>query len=421
VRRALALGALLALPVALLALASATPFRSVAAAAPAVLALIVLDRALAARFDADHAFWITVLAGYGTAVFPLLAHASDLRRSLALLLGTLAVALVPCDAAWSRVRAAAFALLGAGGLLVGGAFAGTLAPPDAARTLFGSRHGLLFWTPLLWLGFAGLVRYARGHGGRGGPVAALGLLPLVCAPFLPDGGRAERWDAALPALVFGVASAWDALSARLVARPSGLVAAAVVLLGVPNLLFMEQYRDAPRRDDTVRFADVSEGNARRFTDAVGSPIAWPANWIWSASTGLPAARWDRLSGVRLDPRRGVRIDVGDLEQDATFLLDGWSVRHACGEAICREVEGHAEMVVPLESASGLLAVRALGPGSLRVTVDGRDLGTLALGPELGEVRAELPEPTGSLTRITFEAAPGTRALVDAVGFQRGER
>jgi hypothetical protein len=419
-KRHLLLGAVLALPVALLALATATPFGAVAAAIPAVLALVVLDRALVARFDAGTAFWITVLAAYGTAVFSLIAHAPDLRRSLALLLGALAVALAPHGGAWSRLRAAAFALLATTGLLVGGALTGPVTEPAVARALFGSRHGLLFSTPLLWLGFAGLAMHARRHGRRGAPIAALGLLPLLLAPFLADGGRADRWDAALPALGLGVATAWDALSARLLARPSGLVAAAVALVGIPNLLFMEQYRDAPRRDDTVRFADVAAGNARRFADAVGSPVAWPANWIWSASTGLPAARWDLLSGQRLDPGRGVHIDVGDLEQDAAFLLDGWSVRHACGDAVCREVEGRAEMALPLEGPPARMTVRGIGPGAVRVRVNDRDLGLLALGPELGELTVVL-QPSRPVTRISFEAAPDAHVQIDAIDFQRGPR
>jgi hypothetical protein len=419
VSRPVLLGALLALPLALLALSTGSPFAAVAAALPAAAALILLDRDLCRRLDADTAFWVTVLAAYGTAVFPLVAHAPDGRRALALLLGALAVSLAPRAEPWSLPRAAAFGLLAAAALLVGRAFAGAWALPDA-RALFGSRHGLLFWTPLLWLGFAGLAVHLRRQGRRGAPVAMLGLLPLVLAPLLRDGGRADRWDAALPALVFGVATAWDALSARLVARPCWLVAAAVVLVAVPNLLFMELYRDAPRRDDTVRFPEVAEGVARRFADAVGSPVAWPANWIWSAATGLPPSRWDRLSGQRLDPGRGVRIDVGDLDQDATFLLDGWSVRHACGDAVCREIEGRAEMAVPLEGAPVRMTIRGVGPGGLRVFVNGGDLGLLALPPQLGDVTAVL-RPSRPLTRISFEVAPGTRALVDFVGFQRGAR
>jgi hypothetical protein len=230
----------------------------------------------------------------------------------------------------------------------------------------------------------------------------------------------ERWDVALPALLLGIATAWEAAVARLRRRPAALTAAAVLLVGIPNLLFMEQYRDAPRRDDTVRFADVSEGNARRFAEAVGSPVAWPANWTWSASTGLPAARWDLLSGQRLDPGRGAHIDIGDLEQDAAFLLEGWSVRHACGDAVCREVEGRAEMALPLEGPPVRMTVRGFGPGAVRVRVNDRDLGLVALGPELGDVTVVL-QPSRPLTRISFEVAPDAHVQVDAIDFQRGPR
>ncbi|MET0552004.1 MAG: hypothetical protein ABW221_03130, partial [Vicinamibacteria bacterium] len=329
------------------------------------------------------------------------------------------VALAPRAGAWSSLRAGAFAALAAAGLLAGGALAGPAVSPDVARALFGSRHGLLFWTPLLWLGFAGLAMHLRRHGRRAAPVAALGLLPLVAAPFLPDGGRADRWDAALPALAFGMAAAWDALSTRLLARPAWLVAAAAAAIGLPNLLFMEQYRDAPRRDDTVRFPDVSEGNARMVAQAVGSPVAWPANWIWSAQTGLPAARWDRLSARRLDPRDGVRIEIGDLEQDAAFLLGGWSVRHACGEAVCRAVEGRAEIAIPLEDApTAAPHLLVAGTGDVRVSVNGAILGTLAV--ERGDL--ELPPVAWrrGLNRVVLEPVSGT-PLVDALLLPRGKR
>lgn len=417
-KQSLLLGALLALPPALLALASASPLVAVAAALPAVLALILLDRTLAARFDSGTAFWITVLTAYGTAVFPLLAHAPDFRRSLALLLGALAVALAPAATAWSGLRAATFAVLAAAGLLAGGALVGPVAEPDA-RALFGSRHGLLFWAPLWWLGFGGLAVHLRRYGRRAAPVAALGLLPLVCAPFLLDGGRADRWDAALPALAVGIATAWDAVATRLRARPAWLTAAAVAAIGLPNLLFMEQYRDAPRRDDTVRFADVSEGNARMVSGAVGSPLAWPANWIWSASTGLPAARWDRLSGQRLDPRQGVRIEIGDLEQDATFLQGAWSVRHACGEAICRALEGRAEIALPLERATTAEPrLFVAGTGEILVRVNGAVLGTVDV--ERGDGRLPPASWRRGVNRVVLEGVSGT-PLVDAFEIPRGGR
>lgn len=419
-RRHLLLGALLALPPALLALASPTPFRAMAAVVPAVLAIVLLDRALAARFGGDTAFWITVLTAYGTAAFSLVAHEPDLRRSLALLAGAVVVALAPREGRWSPARSAAAVALALGGLACGRAFAGELGSPDTSRALFGSRHGLLFWSPVLWLGAAGLALELWRRRSHAAALAGIGLLPFVLSGLLPDGGDAARWDVALPALALGVATAWEAASAWLGARPQGLVAAALVLVGVPNLLFMEQYRDAPRRDDTVRFADVSEGNARRAADAVGSPVAWPANWAWSAAHGLPVERWDLQSGARLDPQHGARIDVGDLEQDATYLLDGWSVRHACGDAVCREVEGRAEMAVPLEHSATSLTVRGVGPGAVRVSANGRPLGVVALGPEPAETTLALAERPG-MVRLAFEADPDAHAQVDAVSFAGGGR
>jgi hypothetical protein len=167
---------------------------------------------------------------------------------------------------------------------------------------------------------------------------------------------------------------------------------------------------------------VSEGNARRLASAVGSPIAWPANWIWSARHGLPVERWDLLSGQRIDPREGATIDVGDLEQDAAFLLDGWSVRHPCGDSVCREVEGRAEMVIPLERPATRLDVRVAGTGSLRVTLNGGDPRELALGPEVAAVIVPFERRfAAGPNRIAFEIAPGGRAIVDGLVLQQVER
>ena len=347
-KRHLLLGALLALPIALLALSSATPFRAVAAAAPAVLALIVLDRALSARFDGDSAFWITVLAAYGTAVFPLLAHEPDLRRSLALLAGALTVALAPRSGPWSQARAGAALVLALAGLACGGAFdGGPSVPRRRARAVrLAARPAVLDAAALGRLrrprdgspaaAAPGLA--ARGDRPAAAPVRAV---PSRRRPRGPLGrgaargrsrhrdrvGDALRSPAGAPVLAGGQRG-------RARRRPEPAVHGAVP-------------RRSPR-DDTVRFADVAEGNARRLRGRGGLARGLARQLDLERVDGLPAARWDLLSGERLDPRRGVRIDVGDLEQDAAFLLDGWSVRHACGDGVCREVEGRAEMVVPLE-------------------------------------------------------------------------
>lgn len=411
-RRHLLLGAVLALPVALLVLAAdpGTRLRSLALAAPVVAGLIVLDRALRAYASEGTAFWAMVLGALGTALFPLLAHAPDGRRAGAFLVGAIGVAAL--GRARTPLRLSAFALATVAGL--------TMAPiplggPGLGRAWFGSRGGLFFETPLLWASLVGLALLARRDGRAAAPLVAVGALPFVVAPFTHG-----PIDVALPVHLIGLAVTLDALATLVARRPSVAVTIAVVLIAVSNLAFMEQYRYTLRRDDTVSFPQVSAGNARLVARAVGSPAAWPANWIWSARTGLPAERWDLLSGQRLDPAAGVVIDVGDLDQDAAFLLGGWSVRHECGGAICREIEGRAEMAVPLERAAGRVVLRGVGTEPVRVSLDGRDLGTIAFGPGLTAVTVRGDWRRG-LNRLLLEAPADGHVMVDAVLLGEAER
>jgi len=406
-------GAILALPLALLALAMPPGERTGAlfAASPALVALVLLDHVLRRRVAEGVAFWTLVLAVYGTELYPLLAHAPDARRTTAFLMGTLALLVFGRTA----TRRLAFAALIVAGLALAGPWG--LGGPGLARAWFGSRAGLFFTTPLLWAGVCGLLMLGRHEGRASAPLVVAGLLPFACAPFL----SAHLIDVALPALMLGLAVGCGALCRLVARRPAWVLAVLLPVVATSNLLFMEQYRYTLRRDDTVSFPQVSEGNARLLSGAVGSPIAWPANWIWSVRHGLPVERWDRLSGQRLDPSRHVVIDVGDLDQDAAFLLGGWSVRHECGDAVCREVEGRAEMVVPLERGPANLTLHAQGPGALRVTINGADAGPVALGPEMRPVRVPSPGLRQGLNRLVLETDPGTRALVDGVSLSGSER
>ena len=249
---------------------------------------------------------------------------------------------------------------------------------------------------------------------RAAPLAAVGLLPFVLAPF-----KVGPLDAALPALLVGLAVALEALCGLVTRRPGVVLVLVVAGVAVSNLAFMEQYRYTLKRDDTVSFPQVSEGNARLLARAVGSPSAWPANWIWSARHGLPVERWDLVSGQRLHPGWGVVVDVGDPPQDAVFLLDGWSVRHACGHAICREVEGRAELVLPLEQAAVGLSLRAMGPGALRIAVNDAEPTLAPLGPELQAVELDVRFRRGP-NRIVFDTDAGTHVLIDRLLVQGDE-
>ncbi len=407
------LGCVLALPLALLVLATPPGERLVAllAAAPALIGLAVLEPVLRQRVSEGTAFWTILLAVLATGLFPLLAHESDPQRAAAFLLGALGVTMLGREP--SAPRVATFGLLAVLGLM--------LAPlhfrgHGLARALFGSRGGLLYETPLLWGALAGLALLVRREGRAAAPLVAVGLLPFALAPFGSGG-----FDVALPALLVALAVALEAAAAFVSRRPAVAVAASALVLGVSNLLFMEQYRYTLKRDDTVSFPQVSAGNARLFARGVGSPQAWPANWIWSARHGLPVERWDLLSGQRLDPTLEVTIDVGDLDQDAAFLLAGWSVRHECGQAVCREVEGQAEMILPLDRATTAdLHVFVVGTGALGVTVNGERVGTIDVDGERFDRGPFRCDWRRGPNRVVLETLTGTQ-LVDGVAIRGSAR
>jgi hypothetical protein len=164
---------------------------------------------------------------------------------------------------------------------------------------------------------------------------------------------------------------------------------------------------------------VAENNARLVSRLVGSPLAWPANWAFAWRHALPVERFDLLAGKRLPgDARGREIDVGDLALDAALLLEGWSVRHPCGEAVCRAVEGRARLVAPLERPEPFaLSVRAAGQGVLLATVNGVAVGSRPLTPELSVLRFPPAPRAGRLSEVSLTVTPGGRALVDRVSLE----
>jgi hypothetical protein len=347
--------------------------------------------------------------------------ATDTRAAGAFLLATLAVACL--DRAPGTLRLAGGALLLAAAIALAlGTEAARLLAPRLGEALFSSRHGLLFWNPLLWMGLAGLPPLARRDRSTAGALAAgLGAVCLASA-CLPAGASgpwaARRFTPALALLAPGLTLALDAVVAAAARRPASLLAGAGALLIVWNLLFMEQYRRGMLpRDATVSFPAVAQNNAAVLSELAGSPPAWPANWAFAWRTGLPAERFDLLAGKRLpaDASGGRDIDVGALATDAALLLDGWSVRHPCEEAVCRDVEGRARLLAPLEAPGEFtLAVRAAGEGALSAAVNGERLPAQPLAPGLATLRFPAGGSWKRLNEVSLAVAPGGRARVDRV-------
>lgn len=324
---------------------------------------------------------------------------------------------------WMAARVAGACLLLV--LAIGAALAAEqalLQAPRFGESLFSSRHGLLFWNPVLWAGLLGLPSlWRREPRWTAGLVAGLacGTLVLACWPAEASGPwAAGRWLPLLPLLAPGLAASLDGLVRTAARSPARLLAGAGALLVAWNLLFMEQYRSGRLpRDATISFAVVAENNAALLSRLVGSPPAWPANWVFAWRHGLLPDRFDLVAGKRLPAADdGSReIDVGDLGTDAALLLEGWSVRHPCGAAVCREVEGRARMLAPLEEPRPFdVSVLAAGEGQLSVAVNGVTVGAQALTPELAPLRFATPVPWRRLNEVSLAVAPGGRALVDRV-------
>jgi hypothetical protein len=391
----------------------------------AAAGLVVLVRALRAVASRAAAVAGGVLLLAGTSLAWVVWPAPDATAAAAFLLSAAAVAwTLRGPTGLARLASSALLLAAALALALGTGMRG-LEPPRLGEALFSSRHGLLFWNPLLWGGLFGLARGWRRDAQAAGAVTVglvTAIVVLAAAPAGASGPWAtRRWTAVLPLLAPGLAIALDALAAAAARRPGVLLAPAGGLLVAWNLLFMEQYRSGQvPRDATVSFAAVAETSARRLASLFGSPLAWPANWAFAWRRGLPPDRFDLLAGKRLPGESAGKpeVDVGEPSLDAALLLDGWSVRHPCAEAVCRDVEGRARLLAPLaEPGEFVLAVRAAGEGALSAAVNGRDLGAQPLGPGLTLLRF----PGASWARhneVSLRLHPGSRARVDRLRLER---
>jgi hypothetical protein len=312
-----------------------------------------------------------------------------------------------------RAAAAAAAVIAAAAMRAAGAGPGAI-----ADGLFSSWSGLLFWSPAAWLGLAGLAGL-----GRRLPSRALAPALLCAAALAADLGpvRGGRFAPVLPLLGLGLAWTLAALRDACARRPLVPVAVAVGAFAAWNFLLMAQYRGGGvPRDDTVAFDRVARNAAASVSAAVGSPTAWPASWVYSARHGVAPARYDLLGGVDLfegPVALGGVIDVGDSATDAALLEGGWSVRHACGVEVCREVEGEATLVVPVGSPREAdLEVAAAGDGMLDLSLNGVPVMSAALDDALLPRRARIPGGRfrRGLNRVVLRVAPGGRALVDRI-------
>ena len=316
-------------------------------------------------------------------------------------------------------------VLAAAALLARGA-----GPADVLDGLFSSWSGLLFWSPILWLALLGAWRErAAGRTSALLPAlvvaAAVGAVTSDSAPF-----AGARFAPVLPLLAIGLASGLAALAEAARRRPLLPVGIGLAVLALWNALLMAQYRDGRiPRDDTVSFPRVTRNAVATVSAAAGSPTAWPANWIFAARHRVGPARYDLLGGTDLFGRvppgaaapreEGVVatvIDIGHLPTDEALLREGWSVRHACGAAVCRAVEGRAVLEVPIRRPRDVdVTVVGEGAGTVVLSVNGVAVLDGPLSPA-STVRVAGGRFRSGLNAVALEARGGP-ALVDHFVFR----
>jgi hypothetical protein len=386
---------------------------------------------LAARHGRGVALSTLAAVVFGTVAFGLALESWPGAAAFALAAGLVRIAWgreETSDARRPRARRVAWIASATVAALVLAARGG--GPGDVLDGLFSSWSGLLFWSPILWLAVYGCVR----ERGSGTSEALLPVLVVAAAvgAVTPDDGPypGMLFAPVLPLLAVGLGRALAAIRDSARRHPLRAVAAGIAVLAAGNALLMGQYRDGRiPRDDTVAFPRVARNAAATVSGAVGSPNAWPANWIFAARHDVSPARYDLLGGVSLFGRvtpggapRGGRgeavLDVGHLPTDEAVLRGGWSVRHPCGAGVCRAVEGRAGVLAPIrDPLAADLSVAAEGAGTLRVEVNGvAVLETPLAGAEVHTVRLPAARFRRGLNSIALTVSPGGRALVDRITF-----
>ncbi len=302
--------------------------------------------------------------------------------------------------------------------------------PYVLNTLFSSRHGLLFWTPVLWGGFLGLLPLGRRDRFTAGALAApLLLMSYVnaCSGDWWAGGSFSnrRFDSVLPLLALGLAAFLARVIEGVRRRPLSVPLALSACLVLWNQAFIKLYREnGIPRDDTVSFAEVAEGNARILFELVGDPLAWPTNWVFAAEHDLPVARYDLMVGKYLFYRQnnlGGLVKVGDGRADPALFAGDWSGWRPCGESTCREVRGRARVMAPLDVPEDLdVTVRTSGTGTLELAVNGRTVAAFPLEEKERALRARVTREfwRRELNDVSLTVSPGGRALVERLLFER---
>ena len=312
-----------------------------------------------------------------------------------------------------------------------GASSRNLGPDNALNALFGA-HGLLYGAPLLWGGLVGLISLRHRQPGlvRLALAAIIpGLLSLLLA--IDESTRTLRTVTWIPFLLPGLARCFEKARSVASRHPHRVTACAGLLMVLWNLLFIEQYR---RRflpsDDTVSFSEVTSNSASILSGLVGTPFAWPANWIFAARINAQPDRFDVASGRSLFANKDTHtatIELGDDESvtatDAGLRLENFGPGHTCERGFCRDVYDAGRILLPLPDVGHtdlIIRVRARGEGSLKLSLDDRAVTVADMTETLNDISLRVPGRllTPGISVLGLTVVGGGRATVDRITLER---
>jgi hypothetical protein len=301
--------------------------------------------------------------------------------------------------------------------------------PYLLQTLFSSRHGLLSWTPVFWLGFLGFLPLLRRR-----PALALPLLvPLTLMTYVNAcsgdwwAGASfsiRRFDSQLAIFAVGFAASVEWLQATLQRRPGIVPASLAAIFILWSAGVAAQARQGALQAPQGRtFPALAGGTAELVASAVGSPPTWPASWLFTLQYRRPPGQYDRLVGRYLFYRQNNmkgRIDLGQPGDDA-MLGEGWGAPETYASVWARRTDGPARLLAPLDVPEDLgvrVRASALEEGTeVHVRINGRTAGSFLAPVSWNEHEVYAPASLWKreLNEVVLDAgAPGVR--IDQVNF-----
>jgi hypothetical protein len=163
---------------------------------------------------------------------------------------------------------------------------------------------------------------------------------------------------------------------------------------------------------------------------VGSPFAWPANWLFANRFDAAASQWDAVAGRNLFAMSATiaTVELGDdpsmFAPDTALLLEGFGARRTCEQGWCRDLDGAGRILLPLSPAGGgdfAIRLRARGQGALTLSVNEAATSVAEMSTALSDITLRVPARIirPGINVLSLSVAGGGKATLDRLTLERG--